>query len=148
MTLGYGKLLDSLEDKPDRSAQYYAELENLPAIRDCGRAIAQYAMSLVTRGRLQREKKGARRFVLAPVNFVAFTPHYKRANHIAIELRGNPSQFEVVDGVKVKDARGGAYSRCILGKPSDLAAVISYVRQAHTNYISGPRKSQQTAKTP
>lgn len=145
MTLTFEELLDSLEDAPDATNALLRELRCLPdELRHCGIALAYYSKSLVRKGRFARA--GAR-YVLAPLNFVVLTPRYKRGQHITVELRGNVSEFQVLDGVPLKDARAGAYSSCVLRRPADLAAVTSYIRRARELYARGASRARTTPVT-
>jgi hypothetical protein len=128
MSKSFEEILTGLRDSPDETEKLFKELKQLPEIDTCVRALVLYAKSLTKNAKLL--KHGAR-YVLSPRNFVAFTPRYKRASHVTVEVRGSEKEFERVDGLMIKNSRAGSYSKFDFRNPGQLAAAVAYIRRAN-----------------
>lgn len=135
--------LSEIDRRPDDIEELFAALKHLPELEDCVRALARFARALAPGSKYYHDGD---RYVLYP-NFVAFTPRYKRAHHVTIELRGSPKEFAELDGLCIKGARADSYSKCDFRRPAHLAAVTAYIRRAHELYGRGAARKRSRPET-
>lgn len=144
MSKSFEQILAELGDSPDETEKLFRELNHLPEIDICIRALVLYAKSLTTNGKLLKHSS---RYVMSPRNFVSFTPRYKRARHVTIEIRGSEKEFEKVDGFAVKNARANSYSKFDFRRPDQLAAAVAYLRRANQVYGKGATRARTITKS-
>lgn len=134
MATNLDDFIQKILNRSDDITALFSEAEQLPTnISDCIKALSLYSRSLTEDGKYYHEGS---RYVLYP-NFVAFTPRYKRASHVTIELRGNPKEFDQKQILPLTDARAGSYSKCNFKSQKQLAAACAYIERAWSLYKKG-----------
>ena len=143
MTDWFEQLLDEVNNLPNERNRLYRELEELPELKDCVRALSAFASSIAGAGKYFHQGD---RYVLNP-NFVAFTPRYKRKKHVVIELRGAIAEFESHKEVELQDARAGSYSKFVFSNPRQLCAAANHIQRAYMIYSRGRSRIKTVEET-
>ena len=120
------------------------ECRKLPnEIAPAAEAIVRY-ISSVADGNWVEGDSG--RWRIQGANFVTVKSQYARAGTLAITVRGNPHEFEVLDGLELKTDQNG-YSRFAFGDPRHTVDAIACVRRAKTLFDRGGQRPQTTPRT-
>jgi hypothetical protein len=79
-------------------------------------------------------------------NPVTLKPQWKRAQSLAITLRGNPHEFEMHELLELKKDQNG-YSAFRVDSPDQAAAAFAYIDRAYTIFERGRARLQTSPKT-
>jgi hypothetical protein len=119
------------------------QIGQLKTISASAQALADFSEAISKNSHFQSE---GNRFVLRPANFVTFTVHYKRGNHITVSVRGAVSEFEGRKELAIKKDQNG-YSAFKFESADQLEAATYYVKRAAELYERGRTRSKKTPKT-